>query len=83
MPHSGYQSGQPYGYCDRCAQVVRHSAMRKEWTGFMVCVPCFDPRPPYLDAPNVYPEGLPIQDARPEPADVELEDDEPVTGDDL
>lgn len=76
MPHTGYRSAEPYGYCDRCAEVVRLHTMRKEWTGFMVCPPCYDPRPPYLDAPNVYPEGLPLPDARPEPPDVEVGDND-------
>jgi hypothetical protein len=76
LPHTGYESGGAYGYCDRCAQVVRHRMMRREWSGLLVCVPCHDPRPPYLDAPHVYPEGLPVMNARPEPTDTELSDNQ-------
>ena len=40
----------------------------KEWTSLIVCKDtCFDPRPPQLDPPNVYPEGLPLPDIRPRP----------------
>jgi hypothetical protein len=40
----------------------------------MVCSECYDPRPPELDPPRIWPEGLPIKDPRPEQPDIELED---------
>lgn len=58
------------GVCDRCGFVVRHAALRKEWTGNLVCKQCWDPRPADTRPPNLGPEGLPIRDARPEPAPV-------------
>ena len=61
-----YQDGRPWAICDRCAFKRRHDTLRKEWTGLLVCTDCLDPRPPQLDAPNVYPEGVPIQDPRPD-----------------
>lgn len=36
----------------------------------MVCRDtCLDPVPPQMSAPNIYPEGLPVPDARPRPTD--------------
>ena len=61
-----YQSGRPWAICDRCSFKRRHDTLRHEWTGLLVCTECFDARPPQLTAPNVYPEGLPIQDPRPD-----------------
>lgn len=61
-----YIPGRPKAICDRCSFDMRHDQLKKEWTGLLVCAQCFDPRPPQLDAPNVYPEGLPIQDPRPD-----------------
>lgn len=69
-PVNDYQPGRPWGCCDRCAFNVRHDTLRKEWTGLMVCSDCYDPRPADLDPPRIYPEGLPIQDPRPDPGDV-------------
>lgn len=69
-----YQSRGVLGVCDRCGFTFRHAELRKEWTGLMVCAADFDPRPPQLDPPNVWPEGLPIQDPRPEQPDIELAD---------
>lgn len=71
MGYSEYKSnlyipGRPKATCDRCSFERRHDELQKEWTGLLVCAPCLDPRPPQLDAPNVAPEGLPIQDPRPD-----------------
>lgn len=76
-----YIAGQPYAICDRCGLRVRHREMRKEWTGLLVCEPCWDPRPAYLDPPNIYPEGMPLANARPEQPDVELGDNDVQPGD--
>lgn len=65
-PH--YISGGHWMCCDRCSAKRRNWDMAKEWTNLIVCKDtCLDPRPPQLDPPNVYPEGLPVPDARPEP----------------
>lgn len=56
--------------CDRCGFKVPHASLRREWTKLMVCPPCWDPRPAQTKAPKVGPEGLPIRDARPEPAPI-------------
>ena len=39
--------------------------LQVEWTNLRVCPPCLDPRPPQMDPPDVYPEGIPFTDARP------------------
>lgn len=61
-----YIPGRPWAVCDRCSFIRRHDELKKEWTGLLVCAECYDSRPPQLDAPNVYPEGVPIQDPRPD-----------------
>lgn len=60
----------PWGICDRCGFKVRHRKLRKEWTGLLVCGPCWDPRPPQTKPPKIVPEGLPVRDARPDPDEV-------------
>jgi hypothetical protein len=62
----GYRPGGTWGICDRCAFKHRLTALKFEWTGFRVCNECWDPEPADLRAPNIYPEGLPVRDARPE-----------------
>jgi len=58
-------AGRVWSACDRCDQTVPHNILRFEWTGLLVCNFCIDPRPPELDAPNVGPEGMPIDNPRP------------------
>lgn len=65
-----YIAGNPWGICDRCGNKRRRrgfDALRKEWTGLWVCAPCFDPKPPEMSPPQLWPEGVPIPDAKPEP----------------
>jgi hypothetical protein len=58
--------------------------MRIEWDNLRVCTPCLDPRPPQMEPPDVFPEGMPFLDARPPPDRPDrLEDDtalQSVTG---
>lgn len=61
-----YLPGRPWAICDRCSFQRRHDTLRKEWTGLLVCDDCFDPKPAQLTAPVVFPEGVPIQDPRPD-----------------
>lgn len=78
----GYYPGGVYVTCDRCAKKARaNSTAIEAWTGLRVCrATCLDPRPPYLDPPNVWPEGLPIDNPRPISPIVPVGD---VTEDDL
>jgi hypothetical protein len=63
-----WRAGNAWFICDRCSQRRRRAVMCVEWTNLRVCPPCLDPRPPQMQPPNVYPEGIPFLDARP-PAD--------------
>ena len=63
-------SERSWAICDRCGFKIRHSRLKKEWTGWMVCKPCFDPRPADTKPPRLKPEGVPIRDARPEPTPI-------------
>jgi hypothetical protein len=59
------------GNCMRCGfNVEPHTRLRREWTGLLVCKPCWDPKPAQLRAPPVKPEGLPVRNASPEPEPV-------------
>lgn len=79
----GYIRGGAYALCDRCGFKVRHSSLRKEWSGLMTCPPCWDPRPEEHFPPTIGPEGLPVDNPRPEPADQFIDPENPVTADDL
>lgn len=32
--------------CDRCGQKLKASELKQEWTGLIVCTPCWEPRHP-------------------------------------
>ena len=67
MAGNSYIVGQPWGICDRCGFQKRlKSELRKEWTGLMVCDPCYDVRPPEMTPPRVKAEGVPLPNARPD-----------------
>ena len=68
--------------CDRCGFTFRPRKLRREWSGFMVCRPCYDPRPADTRAPRLGPEGLPHRNTNPEPPPVFRAPDE-LGGDDL
>jgi hypothetical protein len=71
------------GVCMRCGFTVEpHTKLRKEWTGLLVCKPCWDPRPAELRPPPVKPEGLPVRNASPEPDPI-FRDPGEYGGDDL
>ena len=73
---------QAWAICDRCGFKFRHSALRREWTGNLVCPVDYDKRPPDTRPPKLKPEGLPVRNARPEPDPVFREEGE-LGGDDL
>lgn len=35
--------------CDRCGQQYPYLSMQKEWTGFIVCQECYEPKHPQLE----------------------------------
>lgn len=81
---STYRAGNAWFVCDRCSQRRRRSVMQTEWTGLKVCPVCLDPRPPQMEPPEIYPEGIPFPDARaPQDNGDDMMDDttlRPVTG---
>jgi hypothetical protein len=46
MRRNGVKLGDWLAKCDRCADVLYASQLRKEWTGWMVCEQCWEPRHP-------------------------------------
>jgi NMD protein affecting ribosome stability and mRNA decay len=54
--------------CDRCAKKAKASTLVKEWTGFMVCEPCHEPRHPQ-DLIRSIPEKPVPPFTRPQPTD--------------
>jgi hypothetical protein len=75
-PH--YIPGDHWTVCDRCSRKIRRSQQAKEWTGLVVCRDgCLDPVPPEMSPPRAWPEGLPVQDARPVPPYIFIDTDIP------
>lgn len=44
--------------CDRCGDWIYNIECKKEWTGWIVCYDCYEPRHPLLD------EKTPTEDQR-------------------
>lgn len=65
-----YIKGGAWGCCDRCGFTYRLADLKTEWTGLRVCPDDYDPRPSDMSPPNIYPEGVPLPGARPDPGDV-------------
>lgn len=64
-----YVPGEWNAICDRCAFQFKSSALRKEWTGLMVCNNCHETRHPQtlIQARS---ETIATPWSRPEPEDV-------------
>ena len=75
-----YRPGDHLVICDRCGSKKYASEAKKEWTGLLVCHPCWDPRHPQ-DLVRGRVDRQAVKDARPEAADVFVTT--PVTVDDL
>lgn len=79
-----YVSGQPWAICDRCSKKRRRQDVAREWTNLIVCRDtCWDSRPPQLDPPEVWPEGIPLPDIRPRPNNLFIDVNEPINPEDL
>jgi hypothetical protein len=81
-----HREGDPAAICDRCGFKYRHSQLRLEWTGLMVCSGpdtngCWEPRHPQ-DFVRGVKDQQSFPNPRPEPADVFLEPTE-VTAESL
>lgn len=57
--------------CDRCGFKFKDDELQKEWTGFMVCSTCIEPRHPQ-DFLTSVPDQQPRNYYRPDPADIFL-----------
>lgn len=60
--------------CDRCGFKYKSKDLQREWTGLMVCEPCFDHRHPQDFAKIPRPEK-PLPWSRPEKEDVYVDVD--------
>lgn len=50
--------------CDRCGFRYKNHELQKEWTGFMVCTHCWEPRHPQ-DFVRAVPDQKPLPYVRP------------------
>jgi len=55
--------------CDRCGAKYKMEDLAKEWTGLMVCSPCYEPRN-RQDFLKGVPDGKPKEYSRPEATEV-------------
>ena len=60
-----YKTGSWNVICDRCGEKFKGEQLVKEWTGFMVCKPCHEPRN-IQDFLRGVPDNLPKPYYRPE-----------------
>lgn len=63
-----YKPGVHNVICDRCGLKHKSDALMKEWTGLMVCTPCWEPRHPQ-DLLRVPKEQISVPWSRPESTD--------------
>lgn len=81
-----HQEGVPAAICDRCGFKYRHTQLRKEWTGYMVCFgvgtnDCWEPRHPQ-DFVRGVKDQQSFPNPRPDPEPIYLSPGD-VTADDL
>ena len=58
--------------CDRCGFQYKNDELKKEWTGLMVCAPCFEHRHPQ-EMIRPIPDQFPLPYSRPEKYDFSQE----------
>jgi hypothetical protein len=46
MSKNYYISGEHNLICDRCSKKIKAHESKQEWTGFIVCTPCWETRQP-------------------------------------
>lgn len=63
-----YFSGKHLFICDVCGLEKLSSEKRKRWDNYIVCPDCWEPDHPQKFV-RVSPDGQPVSDIRPEPAD--------------
>ena len=54
------------GVCDRCGQNYKLNTLRKEWTGFKVCIECYEAKHPQLLPKRNISDAIAVKDARPD-----------------
>ena len=60
--------------CDRCGFQYKNYELHKEWTGYIVCDPCWEPRHPQ-EMIKARPDMKPLPYTRPENLTVSVEAD--------
>lgn len=75
MSGDSYVPGDHYCYCEVCGFKTRRSQTRRRWDGAIVCAADWEPRHPQ-DTIRIRGERQNIRDARPEPANVFLGENE-------
>ena len=64
---AGYTSGKfGLALCDQCGQQFKLNQLKKEWTGFKVCVECYEPKHPQLEPKRTLNEPQALLEPRPE-----------------
>jgi hypothetical protein len=67
----GFASGKyALAICDRCGFSYQYTALKKEWTGFKVCVECYEPKHPQLMPKRSVSDPQALQEPRPDRASV-------------
>ena len=64
---AGYASGKrALAICDQCGFEYPLNSLRKEWTGFKVCLECYEPKHPQLEPKRSIDEPIALYEPRPE-----------------
>lgn len=53
-------------HCERCGRRYRHKELHKEWSGFLVCPTCHDPKPAERSPRRLGSEAVMVKNARPD-----------------
>jgi hypothetical protein len=54
------------GICDRCGQQYKLNALRKDWTGFKVCIECYEVKHPQLLPKRNISDSIALREPRPD-----------------
>ncbi len=70
MTKNYYKEGSWNVICDSCGKKRKREQCKKTWDGFLMCTVenCWYPKHPMFIPQVVKPDGLPVPDARPRPA---------------
>tara|TARA_R110000737_G_scaffold87892_1_gene120485 strand:+ start:825 stop:1151 length:327 start_codon:yes stop_codon:yes gene_type:complete len=63
----GYAQGKhALGICDQCGQQYKLNTLRKEWTGFKVCIECYEPKHQQLLPKRNVSDSIALREPRPD-----------------